>query len=91
MSLMCCDSCCNIEFKPVSLGIGLICVCKACKKLSTHTSIANFFHAGVQKIEFDTLHFKDCAKLMFEVYSADQPDHTLQIVKQSRYEAAHLH
>jgi hypothetical protein len=38
MPLMCCDSCSEIEFKPVSLGTNTY-FCVSCKAVSSHTSI----------------------------------------------------
>lgn len=42
MPLMCCDACSEIDFKPATLGAVWMGICTFCKKLSTHSVIAQY-------------------------------------------------
>ncbi len=70
MPLMCCDACSEIDFKPLDLDVSPNCFCEACKKISTHTLLAQTCTAGAKKINFKKPilkhKFKYEAELIFE-------------------------
>jgi hypothetical protein len=59
MPLMCCDSCSEIDFKPVNLGAVYVCVCAFCKKLSTHSALAQYGHFNPKQTKSDEIVFSD--------------------------------
>jgi hypothetical protein len=53
MPLMCCDACSKIDYKPLGLGAVYVCVCAFCKKIRTHSAIAQFGHFNPKQAKSD--------------------------------------
>jgi hypothetical protein len=59
MPLMCCDTCSDLDFKPLGLGAVYVCVCPFCKKLSTHSAIAHYGHFNLKRPKSDEIVLSD--------------------------------
>jgi hypothetical protein len=59
MPLMCCDTCSELDFKPLGLGAVYVAVCAFCKKLSSHSAVAQYAHSNLKHAKPDELVVKD--------------------------------
>lgn len=84
MPLMCCDACSEIDFKPISLGVSCACFCPACKQVSTHTSIAQNYYPGAQKINSQELILKCKKEVIVELSSGCLSNHRLTVMGHSK-------
>lgn len=66
MALMCCDSCSDVEFNPISLDLTSVRFCNACKRLVTHTSIAQNCYVNTKQTVSKALGVQNEIESLFE-------------------------